>query len=315
MDAMASDAVGAASSGKKAPKKKILPTVGPIGWTPDLNKTKPTKRSRASLPVLPSSAAPPSPPSAQPPKKKRKKTDTPQEKPSEPVWPSLDSFANLTPQEILARFSNPTPKAKLKATKHTRSDKLEALQPTPDPSLSFISDSSLPKLDPASEEEILSIRESRLKSKTDHLKPTCQTSITPTLKGFGAAGDKPVISLSLIDELGRTKDEGMESEQTVGTPSEPLSGSTSATNTESTVCDSPMLVDEPTERVVMILPNRSLEETLDIFNSSSPHLGPSKLTDEEIVVLVQHGKVAAYALEKVLKDFTRAVRIRRALIC
>jgi hydroxymethylglutaryl-CoA reductase (NADPH) len=176
----------------------------------------------------------------------------------------------------------------------------------------FVNDCSLPKLDPAPEEEILSIRrESQLiKSQTDHLmKPTCQqTSITPTLKGFGAAGDKPVISLSLIDELGRTKDGGI-------TPSEPVSGSTTATNTESNVCDSPLLVDEPTERVVMVLPNRSLEETLDIFNSSDPHLGPSHLTDEEIVVLVQQGKVAAYALEKVLKDFTRAVRIRRALIC
>ncbi|PLW54053.1 hypothetical protein PCANC_09463 [Puccinia coronata f. sp. avenae] len=175
----------------------------------------------------------------------------------------------------------------------------------------FVNDCSLPKLDPAPEEEILSIRrESQLiKSQTDHLiKPTCQqTSITPTLKGFGAAGDKPVISLSLIDELGRTKDGGI-------TPSEPVSGSTTATNTESNVCDSPLLVDEPTERVVMVLPNRSLEETLDIFNSSDPHLGPSHLTDEEIVVLVQQGKVAAYALEKVLKDFTRAVRIRRALI-
>ncbi|PLW43257.1 hypothetical protein PCASD_06981 [Puccinia coronata f. sp. avenae] len=145
MDGMASDAVGTASTGKKAAKKKILPTVGPIGWTPELNKTKPKKAGRASLPVLPSSVAPPSPPSAQPPKKKRKKADTPQEKPSEPVWPSLDSFANLTPQEILARFSNPSsklaPKPKPKAGKHTKSDKLEAPQPTPDPSLSFPSSS------------------------------------------------------------------------------------------------------------------------------------------------------------------------------
>ncbi|PLW04392.1 hypothetical protein PCASD_26007 [Puccinia coronata f. sp. avenae] len=73
-----------------------------------------------------------------------------------------------------------------------------------------MNDSSLLTWDPASEEEILSIRrESRLiKSEADHLmKPTChQTSITPTLKGFGAAGNKPVISLSLIDKLGRTKD-------------------------------------------------------------------------------------------------------------
>ncbi|PLW25049.1 hypothetical protein PCASD_22539 [Puccinia coronata f. sp. avenae] len=108
-----------------------------------------------------------------------------------------------------------------------------------------MNDSSLLTWDPASEEEILSIRrESRLiKSEADHLmKPTChQTSITPTLKGFGAAGNKPVISLSLIDKLGRTKDgktmmieSGGQTEE--GTPSKPVSGSTTATNTESNMC-------------------------------------------------------------------------------
>ncbi|PLW04390.1 hypothetical protein PCANC_02213 [Puccinia coronata f. sp. avenae] len=58
-------------------------------------------------------------------------------------------------------------------------------------------------------------------------------------------GDKPMISLNLIDKLGRTKDGGMESEQTEGTPSKPESGLTTATNTEPNMCDSPMLVGEP----------------------------------------------------------------------
>ncbi|KNZ44216.1 3-hydroxy-3-methylglutaryl-CoA reductase [Puccinia sorghi] len=185
------------------------------------------------------------------------------------------------------------------------------------PDRAALTNDSLPKFNPPPEEEVLSIRESRLKSKVaEHpKKPVCQTSMTPTLKGFGAAGDKPVISLSLIDDLSRTPKEGAESGQTYESQSEPISGSTTATNTESNICDSPLLINEPSEEDdKMFLPNRSLEETLDIFNSNSPDLGPSKLTDEEIVVLVQQGKVAAYALEKVLKDLTRAVRIRRALI-
>ncbi|CAO3576664.1 unnamed protein product [Absidia cylindrospora] len=41
---------------------------------------------------------------------------------------------------------------------------------------------------------------------------------------------------------------------------------------------------------------------------------PEELTDEEVVVLVQSGKMASYALEKVLGDLERAVGIRRALI-
>ena len=39
------------------------------------------------------------------------------------------------------------------------------------------------------------------------------------------------------------------------------------------------------------------------------------LNDEEVIMLAENGKVAAYALEKMLGDFDRAVRIRRALIC
>ncbi|KAI8381068.1 3-hydroxy-3-methylglutaryl coenzyme A reductase [Radiomyces spectabilis] len=41
---------------------------------------------------------------------------------------------------------------------------------------------------------------------------------------------------------------------------------------------------------------------------------PDDLTDEEVISLVQAGKLATYALEKVLRDLERAVLIRRALI-
>ncbi|KAG2212700.1 hypothetical protein INT47_000677 [Mucor saturninus] len=53
---------------------------------------------------------------------------------------------------------------------------------------------------------------------------------------------------------------------------------------------------------------RTLEESYSLIST------PELLTDEEIIMIVQSGKMAAYALEKVLGDFERAVHIRRALI-
>lgn len=56
---------------------------------------------------------------------------------------------------------------------------------------------------------------------------------------------------------------------------------------------------------------RSLEECVDIFAGG---VGANNLSDEEVILLVEKGKVAPYALEKALKDLERAVRIRRAVI-
>lgn len=53
---------------------------------------------------------------------------------------------------------------------------------------------------------------------------------------------------------------------------------------------------------------RPLNQVLDLLNK------PDQLSDEEIISVVQSGKMAPYALEKVLGDFERAVHIRRALI-
>ncbi|KAI8063146.1 hydroxymethylglutaryl-CoA reductase [Gongronella butleri] len=53
---------------------------------------------------------------------------------------------------------------------------------------------------------------------------------------------------------------------------------------------------------------RSLEDCMALIAS------PDQLHDEEIIRLVQGGKVASYALEKILGDLERAVTIRRALI-
>lgn len=64
---------------------------------------------------------------------------------------------------------------------------------------------------------------------------------------------------------------------------------------------------------------RSLEQCIDIFdNGPRPlSLSLSLLNDEEIILLSQNGKIAAYALEKLLgpDELERAVRIRRALVC
>ncbi|EPQ53591.1 3-hydroxy-3-methylglutaryl-coenzyme A reductase [Gloeophyllum trabeum ATCC 11539] len=61
---------------------------------------------------------------------------------------------------------------------------------------------------------------------------------------------------------------------------------------------------------------RSLQECIDIFeNGPRPvSVSLSLLNDEEVIQLCQAGKIAAYALEKVLGDLERAVAIRRALI-
>ena len=56
---------------------------------------------------------------------------------------------------------------------------------------------------------------------------------------------------------------------------------------------------------------RTFEEALEAFETQ----GVAALNDEEVVLLSQRGKIAPYALEKILGDFTRAVKIRRSLVC
>lgn len=71
--------------------------------------------------------------------------------------------------------------------------------------------------------------------------------------------------------------------------------------------------DEDAKRMGSTDEVRPLEECVRIFEA-----GPDwneRLNDEEIILLGQTGKIPAYALEKVLGDYERAVVIRRALIC
>ncbi|KAI6045272.1 hydroxymethylglutaryl-coenzyme A reductase-domain-containing protein [Pisolithus marmoratus] len=61
---------------------------------------------------------------------------------------------------------------------------------------------------------------------------------------------------------------------------------------------------------------RSLEECIDIFDNGPKPVqhALATLNDEEVILLVQNGRIAPYALEKVLGDLERAVVVRRALI-
>ncbi|KAG1759153.1 hydroxymethylglutaryl-coenzyme A reductase-domain-containing protein [Suillus occidentalis] len=72
----------------------------------------------------------------------------------------------------------------------------------------------------------------------------------------------------------------------------------------------------PREDQPLQFPIRSLEQCIDVFeNGPRPASAAlATLNDEEVVMLAQNGKIAAYALEKVLGDLERAVTIRRALI-
>ncbi|OOF97693.1 hypothetical protein ASPCADRAFT_204999 [Aspergillus carbonarius ITEM 5010] len=55
---------------------------------------------------------------------------------------------------------------------------------------------------------------------------------------------------------------------------------------------------------------RTQEETMQILSEKRAH----ELTDEEVVELSLCGKIPGHALEKTLKDFTRAVKVRRTII-
>ena len=59
-----------------------------------------------------------------------------------------------------------------------------------------------------------------------------------------------------------------------------------------------------------------MEELITLFEATKPASIPlAGMNDEEVIALAQGGKIAPYALEKMLGDYDRAVRVRRALIC
>ncbi|WFD24293.1 hydroxymethylglutaryl-CoA reductase (NADPH) [Malassezia equina] len=80
-----------------------------------------------------------------------------------------------------------------------------------------------------------------------------------------------------------------------------------ATPTESNVASPAMPVPPPRPASE---PPRPFEEVLTHFQAH----GASSLNDEEVILLVQKGRIAPYALEKTLQDMERAVIVRRAVI-
>ncbi|KAG5973439.1 hypothetical protein E4U55_000561 [Claviceps digitariae] len=56
--------------------------------------------------------------------------------------------------------------------------------------------------------------------------------------------------------------------------------------------------------------HRSIEELERMISEKRTH----ELSDEEVVTMSMRGKIPGYALEKTLKDFTRAVKVRRTII-
>jgi hydroxymethylglutaryl-CoA reductase (NADPH) len=70
-----------------------------------------------------------------------------------------------------------------------------------------------------------------------------------------------------------------------------------AARSESSIPDQPLTVRSKEEMEKMLLDKRAHE-----------------LNDEEVIALSMRGKIPGYALEKTLKDFTRAVKVRRTII-
>ncbi|OAV93583.1 hypothetical protein PTTG_12090 [Puccinia triticina 1-1 BBBD Race 1] len=110
MDALSNDGVPPPSGTQALPKKKkILPTVGPIGWSDNFKK--PKKSSRISLPELPPSSAEnltPSTPAQQPPKKKRQ-VIVPQLPPSPAANPTPSAPSQQPPKKKKRKISNQPP--------------------------------------------------------------------------------------------------------------------------------------------------------------------------------------------------------------
>ncbi|KAL2021617.1 hypothetical protein VTK56DRAFT_6970 [Thermocarpiscus australiensis] len=79
------------------------------------------------------------------------------------------------------------------------------------------------------------------------------------------------------------------------------------TDDEADVAKSPLKEPQAPEQPTVM---RSREEMEKMLLEKRAH----ELTDEEVVELSMRGKIPGYALEKTLKDFTRAVKVRRTII-
>ncbi len=92
--------------------------------------------------------------------------------------------------------------------------------------------------------------------------------------------------------------------EVTGTPKIPIIGEPQLHDDDSDRSESPSSARQ------MTFGRRSLDECVEIFAGG---VGANNLSDEEVIFLVEKGKIATYALEKVLKNLERAVRVRRAV--
>ncbi|KAK3309886.1 3-hydroxy-3-methylglutaryl-CoA reductase [Chaetomium strumarium] len=101
----------------------------------------------------------------------------------------------------------------------------------------------------------------------------------------------------------------------------PVGGYTRSTPSPQSVPPTPALTDDEGESIGKVTRSepavpeqpmsiRSKEEMEQMLLEKRTH----ELNDEEVIALSMRGKIPGYALEKTLKDFTRAVKVRRTII-
>jgi hypothetical protein len=73
-------------------------------------------------------------------------------------------------------------------------------------------------------------------------------------------------------------------------------------------------VEEPAKEMARVDSGVDITDTNSLMSKLLSE-GHEVLSDEEILALVDSGKIAPYSLEKTLGDFSRAVKIRRFLVC
>lgn len=190
------------------------------------------------------------------------------------------AFASVAP---VVRFTAPSPRESLKDTPSTLAATQEKMR------------GGKKKLE-VKVEDLAAFRESLHESQT-------QPYLAPTRMNPGNLRSHPVntLALDIVDrklEETQTREKFKFLSASVASDSAPTSPHPVIRDTDSTDV-------------------KSLEDCIDMFeNGPRPvSVSLSMLNDEEVILLSQAGKIQAYALEKMLGDLERAVRIRRALIC
>ena len=84
--------------------------------------------------------------------------------------------------------------------------------------------------------------------------------------------------------------------------------------TPATTDDEADRIEPPTKPVSLVPQQPTVMRTKEEMEKMLAEKRAHELSDEEVVALSLRGKIPGYALEKTLKDFTRAVKVRRTII-